>query len=131
MSSPASEGSYRPEPEETEAGPSDVARWRPLPRATYRSIECPGPVSNPQAILKVIQQEDVDECFNAPIHQPQQLEMKYRPEERSSVPVRGTRVQSQKVLVKVTKRRRKGQDKGVFTSEIIGSVPQTVRFRCK
>lgn len=57
--------------------------------------------------------------------------MKYRPEERSSVPVRGTRVQSQKVLVKVTKRRRKGQDRGVFTSEIVGSVPQTVRFRCE
>ncbi|WOO84407.1 Transcription factor tau subunit sfc1 [Vanrija pseudolonga] len=129
------------------AGPSTLpppkASWgeKPLPRATYRSIEYPGPVAYPDLIHTVIRPLDIEECFNANIADARQLEMRYRgagPEaERSAVPVRGTRVASQKMLVKLTKRRKKalpGQTQppggeGVFTVDVIGSIPQTVRFR--
>lgn len=112
------------------------ARWRPLPRTTYRSIEYPGPMQRPGQILQVVTQTDVDECFNAPMSEFRQLEMKYRPQERSSIPVRGSRVASQKVLVKVVKKRKRARggvasDEGVFTANIVGSIPQTVRFRCR
>lgn len=132
------------------AGPSTLlpppkTSWgeKPLPRATYRSIEYPGPVAYPDLIHTVIRPLDIEECFNANIADARQLEMRYRgagPEaERSAVPVRGTRVASQKMLVKLTKRRKKalpGQTQppggeGVFTVDVIGSIPQTVRFRCK
>lgn len=121
------------------AGPSKppTARWRPLPRTTFRSIEYPGPMQRAHQILKVVDQQDIDECFNANAQDTQFLEMRYRREERSAIPVRGNRVASQKVLVKVVKRRRRavpGQpesNEGVFTADIVGSIPQTVRFRCK
>ncbi|KAL1406830.1 tau 95 subunit of transcription factor TFIIIC [Vanrija albida] len=129
------------------AGPSTqslpTTSWgeKPLPRATYRSIEYPGPVAYPDLIHNVIRPLDIEECFNANIADARQLEMRYRgagPEaERSAVPVRGTRVASQKMLVRLTKRRKKalpGQTQppggeGVFTVDVIGSIPQTVRFR--
>jgi len=94
-------------------------------------------MQRPGQILQVVTQQDVDECFNAPMTEFRQLEMKYRPMERSSIPVRGSRVASQKVLVKVVKRREKAKvgeeppDEGVFTANIVGSIPQTVRFRCE
>jgi general transcription factor 3C polypeptide 5 (transcription factor C subunit 1) len=88
-------------------------------------------------ILHVVTQADVDACFNAPMSEARLLEMKYRPMERASIPVRGSRVATQKVMVKVVRKRRKkgrsgeGEDEGVFTANIVGSIPQTVRFRCK
>lgn len=93
-------------------------------------------MQDPSQILKVIAQDDVDECFNAPISEARSLEMRYRPKDRTAVPVKGTRVPSQKVLVKVVKRRRKQRpgetaEEGVFTADVVGSVPQTVRFRCE
>jgi general transcription factor 3C polypeptide 5 (transcription factor C subunit 1) len=92
-------------------------------------------MQRPGQILQVVTQTDVDECFNAPMSEFRQLEMKYRPLERSSIPVRGSRVASQKVLVKVVKKRKRARggeavDGGVFTANIVGSIPQTVRFRC-
>lgn len=113
------------------AGPSvGTARVRPLPRTTFRSVEYPGPMQHANQILRHIDQEDLDDTFNAPMSDMRQLELRYRPENRAAVPVRGNRVASQKVLVKVTKRRRKGKaDQGVFTAEVLGNIPQTVRFR--
>lgn len=123
--------------DEDHAGPSSagIARVRPLPRTTFRSIEFPGPMQRAEQILKLVHQEDIDDVFNAPMSDVRQLEMRYRPDVRAAVPVRGSRVASQKVLVKVTKRRRKGKEgkpeEGVFTAEVMGNIPQTVRFRCK
>lgn len=116
------------------AGPS-TARWRPLPRSTFRAVEYPGPMQSPAQILRVVAQDDVDECFNAPLSESKVLEMRYRPQDRTAVPVRGTRVPTQKVLVKVVRRRRRGDgsgdsSQGVFTADVVGSIPQTVRFRC-
>ncbi|WVQ70039.1 uncharacterized protein L199_008263 [Kwoniella botswanensis] len=116
-------------------GESSKAPFKYLPKHVFGSIEYPGPVSHPSSILKVIHQQDINECFNAtststgkPV-----LEMRYRGLEDSTYenPVRGHRIPSQKLLLKITKRRRKGKsrDEGVFTSEVLGSIPQTVRFR--
>ncbi len=75
--------------------------------------------------------------------------MSYKKEHRYGVPVKGTRVPSQKLLLKIVRRRRKRVDgmevdgdprrkgierdrssaEGVFMAEIVGPVPQTVRFR--
>lgn len=134
-----SDDEYVPSDHSAEAGPSgSAARVHPLPRTTFRSIEYPGPMQRPEQILKHVLQEDIDEVFNAPMSDPRQLELRYRPHLRAAVPVRGNRVASQKVLVKITKRRKKarpgqaGQDgeEGAFTAEVLGNVPQTVRFRC-
>lgn len=121
-------------------GPSTIkAPHRHLPRATFGSIEYPGPVSHHSALLKVVHQDDIDECFNAPATQkPQpQLELNYRPHDRSSIPVRGHRVSTAKMLVRVKRRRRRdaedsdaeAEDQGVFTADVVGTIPHTVRFR--
>lgn len=93
----------------------------------------------------MINQEDLDECFNAsmgsstgPAHPPV-LEMSYRMGiDPTGVPVRGARVPSQKLLLKVVKRRRRrrregdeADDQGIFTTEVLGPITSTVRFRCE
>ncbi|WVW82999.1 hypothetical protein I302_105015 [Kwoniella bestiolae CBS 10118] len=130
--------------EEANQGSSSSAPFKYLPKHIFGSIEYPGPISHPSSILKVISQQDINECFNAPSSSSASsntssvarpiLEMRYRGlDDPSSFesPVRGHRIPSQKLLLKITKRRRKGKDKdeGVFRSEVVGSVPQTVRFR--
>ena len=123
------------------AGPS-IAPHRHLPKQAYTSVEYPGPVSHPSALLKVITQDDLNECFNTATNTVADLEMRYRMEDSVGAPVRGARVPSQKLLLKVVRKkrkfglkcRRKGKDKeteGVFTAEVVGPVTHTVRFRCK
>lgn len=127
-----------------EAGPS-TAPHRYLPKAPFSSVEYPGPVSHPSALLKVVHQEDLDECFNASMAgspgaaQPPILEMHYRMGiDPTGVPVRGARVPSQKLLLKVVKRRRRRREEGhepdangIFTTEVLGPITSTVRFRCE
>lgn len=121
-----------------EAGPSrmspsrppNVAPHRHLPKTAYGSIEYLGPVSHPSAILQLASQGDINDCFNSPSSDNPLLEIKYRTD-NSGGPIRGYRVPSQKLLVKVVKRKRKNGRGGVFTSEVLGPVSQTVRFRCK
>lgn len=136
-----------------EAGPSlqptsgGKAPQRHLPRTTFTAVEYLGPVSRPSALLKVITQDDLNQCFNSPAGTTGvQLEMRYRMGDRAGVPVRGTRVPTSKLLLKIKRRRRKGaesdaeggaegsgkgkgREQGVFVAEIVGSVAQTVRFR--
>ncbi|WVF72102.1 hypothetical protein IAT40_006914 [Kwoniella sp. CBS 6097] len=120
---------------------SSTAPDRHLPKHIYSSIEYPGPLSHTSSILKVVNQDDIDECFNSPAppaggSRPI-LEMRYRGEGSAGGPVRGHRVPSQKLLLRVVRKRRKGKEKesaagdkgGAFTAEVVGSVPQTVRFR--
>lgn len=124
-------------PESEPIASSSKAPYHPFPRAVFTSVEYPGPVSHPSALLKVVSQGDINECFNK--HDPkeqQSLEIRYRGlQDRQSVPVRGLKVPSQKILLKVVKRRRKarrGQEpQGVFTAEIVGTIAHTVRFRGK
>lgn len=107
-----------------------LATHRHLPKTAYGSIEYPGPVSHASAITDLSSQDDIDTCFNAPSGDNSLLEIHYR-KDRMGAPVRGYRVSSQKLLVKVVKRKRKDGKGGVFTTEVVGPINQTVRFRCK
>ena len=128
-----------------------IAPFRYYPKQALVSVEYPGPVSHPSALLKVITQNSINECFNAPIAEQRILEMSYKRDDRNGVPVKGMRVPSQKLLLKICKKRRKRTDamdidgdaprggkgktrdmsgvEGVFTAEIVGPLTQTVRFR--
>jgi general transcription factor 3C polypeptide 5 (transcription factor C subunit 1) len=104
-------------------------------------------VSHPSALLKVVTQEDLNDCFNAPSAAQPILEMRYRMDDPTVVPVRGSRVPSQKLLLKITRRRKreanvdratagsvnkgkeKERDEGLFMAEIVGPLTHTVRFR--
>jgi hypothetical protein len=107
-----------------------LATYRHLPKTAYGSIEYPGPVSHASAITGLASQDDIDTCFNAPSGDNSLLEVHYR-KDKMGAPVRGYRVSSQKLLVKVVKRKRKDGKGGVFTTEVVGPINQTVRFRCK
>ncbi|TYJ55383.1 hypothetical protein B9479_003886 [Cryptococcus floricola] len=105
-----------------------------IPKQAYTSIEYPGPVSHPSSILQYCSQETINECFNAPPAVRASLEVRFRGDE-AGPPVRGTRSQRAKLLVKVVRRRKKtsgrGGDKpegGVFKLETMGSIGSTVRF---
>jgi general transcription factor 3C polypeptide 5 (transcription factor C subunit 1) len=153
MPSPGSSGSeYNPdEGKQPTPGPSSAAYapFRSFSKATYASVEYPSTVSHPAAILRLVSQEDIDECFNAPSTATPQLEIRYGSTERAGIPVRGARVPSQKLLLKLTRRRRRryededgegedgsrpeqtrqGAEEGIVTSEVVGPITQTVRFR--
>jgi len=135
---------------------SSFAPYKSFPKAAYASIEYPSTVSQPSALLRLVSQEDINEVFNAPLSEQKSLEIRYGNMERNGIPVRGARVPSQKLLLKITRRRRRrreepmeedgddgegsekgkekpreGAEEGIFTSEVVGPISQTVRFRGK
>jgi hypothetical protein len=107
-----------------------IAPHRHLPKTAFGSIEYPGPVSHAAAVLDLASQEDVDSCFNAPAKENPLLELHLR-KDNMGVPIKGYRIPSQKLLVKVVKRKKKDGTGGIFTSEVVGPITQTVRYRCK
>lgn len=119
----------RPGPSRPRKQPG-LATHRHLPKTAYGSIEYPGPVSHAAAITDTTSQEEIDTCFNTSSGTNALLEVHYR-KDKMGAPVRGYRVASQKLLVKVVKRRRKDGQGGVFTTEVVGPVNHTVRFRCE
>jgi hypothetical protein len=119
----------RPGPSRPRKQPG-LATHRHLPKTAYGSIEYPGPVSHAAAITDLTSQEEIDTCFNTSSGTNALLEVHYR-KDKMGAPVRGYRVASQKLLVKVVKRRRKDGEGGVFTTEVVGPVNHTVRFRCE
>ena len=119
---------------------SSKAPYHHFEKQNYWSIECPGPVSHPSAIFNHISQEEINECFNGPTSDTKRtLEMSFKRDEGRGVPILGHRAVCQKLLVKVTRRRRKKRSKesdpesaeGVFMTEVLGPITQTVRFRCE
>lgn len=106
-----------------------IAPHRHLPKTAYGAIEYLGPVSHAGAILDLASQEEIDGCFNAPARENPLLELHLR-KDKKGVPVKGYRIPTQKLLVKVVKRKRKDGKGGIFTSEVVGPVTQTVRYRC-
>jgi hypothetical protein len=119
----------RPGPSRPRKQPG-LATHRHLPKTAYGSIEYPGPVSHAAAITDLTSQEEIDTCFNTSSGTNSLLEVHYR-KDKMGAPARGYRVASQKLLVKVVKRRRKDGEGGVFTTEVVGPVNHTVRFRCE
>ncbi|KAL0254021.1 hypothetical protein I308_101400 [Cryptococcus tetragattii IND107] len=103
----------------------------PLPKQPYTAIEYPGPVSQPAAILAYAPQDDINACFNAPPAHPAGLQLRFRGD-APGPPLRGHSVPSQKLLMKIVKRRRKtaatDAEQGVFRAEMVGTVNHTVRF---
>jgi len=119
----------RPGPSRPRKQPG-LATHRHLPKTAYGSIEYPGPVSHAAAITDLTSQEEIDTCFNTSSGTNALLEVHYR-KDKMGAPVRGYRVPSQKLLVKVVKKRSKDGEGGVFTTEVVGPVNHTVRFRCE
>ncbi|ADV19497.1 hypothetical protein CNBB2280 [Cryptococcus gattii WM276] len=112
--------------------PPPPAPPHPLPKQPYTAIEYPGPVSHPAAILAYAPQHDINACFNAPPAHPADLQLRFRGD-APGPPLRGHCIPSQKLLMKVVKRRRKtaattDNDQGVFRAEMVGTVNHTVRF---
>jgi general transcription factor 3C polypeptide 5 (transcription factor C subunit 1) len=87
-------------------------------------------MSNAETITTLATQDEIDDCFNHPAGANSELEIHYRTD-RTGTPVKGYRIGTQKLLVKVVKRRRKDGKGGVFTTEVVGPISQTVRFRCE
>ncbi|KAG8977140.1 tau 95 subunit of transcription factor TFIIIC, partial [Tulasnella sp. 427] len=121
-----------------EAGPQDsessTALSRKLPQTSFHSIEYPGYVSEtPQALegaLKTLGgQTAVDKVFRQP--RTRVLDLKLRPDDIFAHPISGEAVSTLKVLVKVTKRKRRlrvaepsGNEPLSTTDEVRNAVPE-------
>jgi general transcription factor 3C polypeptide 5 (transcription factor C subunit 1) len=141
-------GSSSSEAESSSAPRTGTALHRHLPRTAFAAIEYPSTVSHPSALLRVISQDKLNHCFNIPTSVTNvPLEMSYLP---AGTPLRGIRVPSSKLLLRVRKRRRRdaatedegrgegsqaggnrdvANEQGVFVAEVVGPITQTVRFR--
>ncbi|KAI0034066.1 RNA polymerase III transcription factor IIIC subunit-domain-containing protein [Vararia minispora EC-137] len=120
--------------------PSDAAPERPLPSNHLYSIEYPGYVretSVPYAVQTLGGQSSLEAAFrrNAS-RQDALLELNLRPENPFSHPIPGDVVPTNNIVLKVVKRKRRrlnaaGEEEivGEYTTEAVGMVPKTVRFR--
>lgn len=133
----------------TEAGPSSAgpstsssaAPEHRLPTTHFYSVEFPGNVkedSIPRAIHHLGGQARLNRAFKRNASKfDSLLELNWRPENPFSHPVPGPVVNTDSILVKVTKKRRKRKDgsesefQGEMVVEAVGVVPKTVRFRSK
>ncbi|KAL7424034.1 tau 95 subunit of transcription factor TFIIIC [Cryptotrichosporon argae] len=99
-------------------------------------------MQDPYSIHKVVHQEAIDECLNASEppcskagkveKEPPALEIRYGMDavaRQGAIPVKGHRTPSRKLLVRVKRRRRRSEQTGIFTAEVVGSVNNTVRFK--
>lgn len=129
-----------------EPGPStsspttSSAPLHPLPKTPFYSVEYPGYVqeaSVPAAIRILGGPQALDAAFKRPITKSEALiELRLQPDNPFAHPVPGEVVQTNNLLLKVTKRKRMRRD-GVpllqpeweYKAEIVGVVPRTVRFR--
>lgn len=92
----ASEGEWRSTP------PSAPSHF--LPNAAMASVEFPGPVRSISAAQECVQQQEIEACFNG---LSKTLEIKLRPPEYYSIPIRGTKLPVQRLLLLVKRRRRR------------------------
>lgn len=128
-----------------------------LPKIAFNSVEYPGPISRQPASIDYAlstlgRQPAVDACFNRATRI---LELRYDVQDTWSHPIVGENVPVQRLVLKVTRRRRKIREPsepssvtneqttsstvqvanvsngGVFKAEIMGVVKSTVRFRGK
>lgn len=104
------DGSPDRDPEEapasTKTKPAPVCR---LPKTPFNSIEFPGPISsNPSSLNKALEslgsQKALDACFNRATRM---LELRYDVHDSWSHPIIGESVPVQRLVLKITRRRRK------------------------
>ncbi|VDC06134.1 unnamed protein product [Peniophora sp. CBMAI 1063] len=128
-----------------EASPAEtpaptIAPEHPLPTSILYSIEYPGyvrPQSVPYALQTLGGQSSVNTAFRAGASKQESLlELNLRPENPFSHPIPGDVVNTNNIVLKVVKRKRrrvnaagKEENIGEYTTEAVGTVPKTVRFR--
>lgn len=118
-------------------GPS-IAKEHPLPNTHFYSVEYPGfvkPTSVPLAIQHLGGQSNVDTAFRRTTKKSEStLELNFRPGNPGSHPVHGEVIGTNNILLKVVKRKKKRTDGqegyiGEYTTEAVGVIPKTGRFR--
>jgi len=114
-----------------------------IPPVRVYSVEYPGyvqPTSVPEAIRTLGGQQALERAFRKSSKPDTFLELRYRPDNPFAHPIAGEVVQTNSILLKVVKRRRKrvegtsgdGQGAGPvgeYTIEPVGLIPGTARFR--
>jgi len=113
----------------SEAGPTpDLAPLLPLAQAHLYSVEYPGYVSQaslPRAV-QTLDQRALDAAFR---RNADTLELRLRPEDPFAHPLRGELCKTSTLLMRVVKRKRKDGRGGEYTTEVVGSIARTARFR--
>ncbi|KAH8106055.1 RNA polymerase III transcription factor IIIC subunit-domain-containing protein [Cristinia sonorae] len=118
--------------------PAAVAPSHRLPPSHFYSIEYPGyvrPTSIPIALGKLGGPSQVFAAFQKSGSKAgSPLELNLRPNDPFSHPVAGEVLQTNNLLMKVVKRKRKtrgpdGEAIGEYTAEVVGSISKTARFR--
>ena len=115
-----------------------------IPPVRIYSVEYPGYVqqtSVPEAVRGLGGQQALERAFRKSSKPDSFLELRYRPDNPFAHPIAGEVVQTNSILLKVVKRRRKraigttdGQDAcpiGEYTVGPVGLIPGTARFRGK
>lgn len=100
-----------------------------LPKRSFRVVEYPGIVKNPEKALKTLGGLDaIDEAFGKETLGHMQLN--YRPEDEFSHPINGEVVNTSNLVLCVTRKIHKAS--GIVestTAEIVGVAEKTARFR--
>ena len=118
--------------------PLSVAGGPVLPQLPFYSVEYPGYVQHssvPLAINNLGGQSKIDHAFKrTPSKTQTLLELSLRPGNPFAHPIPGDVVDTNNLLLKVTKRKRKHVDDdsstiGEYTTEVVGVVSKTARFR--
>ncbi|CAO3598157.1 unnamed protein product [Absidia cylindrospora] len=102
----------------------------PVGDRKFLCVEYPGIVKNIDRVLETLGGEKaISQAYGSKDGEP--LELRYRPKDPFCHVINGSIVPSSRVLVKVTRRRRKDQpeDEGQLTTEVMGTIPQTCPFR--
>ncbi|KAG7445824.1 uncharacterized protein BT62DRAFT_135878 [Guyanagaster necrorhizus] len=131
------------EPQASTSGSTSTYREAaalPLPSTPFYSVEYPGrvkPTSVPEAIRTLGGQATLDSAFRRATSKAESLvELTFRPDNPFSHPIPGEVVASNAILLKVVKRKKKKQTEspedvfiGEYTTEAVGIIPKTIRFR--
>lgn len=114
-----------------------------IPPVRVYSVEYPGyiqPTSVPEALRTLGGQQALERAFRKSSKPDTFLELRYRPDNPFAHPIAGEVVQTNSILLKVVKRRRKRAERsfvneqdaspvGEYTVEPVGLIPGTARFR--
>lgn len=123
--------------------PSSPAPEIQIPPVNVYSVEYPGyvqPTSAPEAVRRLGGHQALESAFRKSGKPDSFLELRYRPDNPFAHPIAGEVVQTNSILLKVVKRRRKpvlgtttdeqvAGPTGEYTVEPVGLIPGTARFR--
>lgn len=113
-----------------------------IPPVRVYSVEYPGYVqqtSVPEAVRTLGGKQALENAFRKPSKPDAFLELRYRPDNPFAHPIAGEVVQTNSILLKIVKRRRRAEGAstdeqdigpvGEYTVEPVGLIPGTARFR--